>query len=233
MAMTVPGMFLSQPGSEMLASYHCADITVSMLSAIRSRDCRLKLIPSERAAKNDFVNRSAGDIMQTPSLGSASQELLRMRWGCIPCLLHQEGMPPQALRQDAAAAAPVPIEMASLTPMVLNRYATIPASSTPAFTSAARSIRCILQVLPSYHTDEMPTCAGTRHPESDAGGGTLRSGSAQTNPRHSSTRQRSIILAEGTRLRLIAVLGAEARSEELRLRRALALWLCDGGAVLV
>jgi hypothetical protein len=31
-----PGMFLSQPGSEMLASYHCALITVSMLSAMIS-----------------------------------------------------------------------------------------------------------------------------------------------------------------------------------------------------
>ncbi len=30
----------------MLASYHCALMTVSMLSAIRSRDCRLKLMPS-------------------------------------------------------------------------------------------------------------------------------------------------------------------------------------------
>lgn len=33
MAMMVPGMFLSQPGSEMLASYHCALITVSIESA--------------------------------------------------------------------------------------------------------------------------------------------------------------------------------------------------------
>lgn len=46
MAMIVPGMFLSQPGSEMLASYHWAPITVSMLSAIKSRDCRLKDMPS-------------------------------------------------------------------------------------------------------------------------------------------------------------------------------------------
>ena len=97
-AITVPGMFLSHPGSEMLASYHCgahvlnishtteravvnplkpkdsysndqqephkqeqstpkrecsiqpgstcAPMTVSTLSAMRSRDCRLKLMPS-------------------------------------------------------------------------------------------------------------------------------------------------------------------------------------------
>mmetsp|Transcript_33778 Transcript_33778/g.58381 ORF Transcript_33778/g.58381 Transcript_33778/m.58381 type:complete len:239 (+) Transcript_33778:1118-1834(+) len=45
-AMRQPGMFLSQPGSAMQASYHCAPITVSMESAIRSRDWREKLIPS-------------------------------------------------------------------------------------------------------------------------------------------------------------------------------------------
>lgn len=33
--------FLSQPGIEILASYHCAAMTVSILSAIRSLDCRL------------------------------------------------------------------------------------------------------------------------------------------------------------------------------------------------
>ena len=39
MAIRQPGMFLSQPGSEMQASYHWAPITVSIESAIRSRDC--------------------------------------------------------------------------------------------------------------------------------------------------------------------------------------------------
>ena len=34
MAITVPGMFLSHPGSETLASYHCADMTVSIESAV-------------------------------------------------------------------------------------------------------------------------------------------------------------------------------------------------------
>jgi hypothetical protein len=38
MAIRQPGMFLSQPGIEMLASYHCAPITVSIESAMRSRD---------------------------------------------------------------------------------------------------------------------------------------------------------------------------------------------------
>jgi hypothetical protein len=38
MAMTLPGMFLSQPGMVTSASYHCAPITVSIESAIRSRD---------------------------------------------------------------------------------------------------------------------------------------------------------------------------------------------------
>ena len=38
MAMMHPGMFLSHPGSETLASYHCPPMTVSMESAMRSRD---------------------------------------------------------------------------------------------------------------------------------------------------------------------------------------------------
>ena len=37
-AIRQPGMFLSQPGIETFASYHCAHITVSIESAIRSRD---------------------------------------------------------------------------------------------------------------------------------------------------------------------------------------------------
>ena len=39
-------MFLSQPGSETFASYHCALITVSIESAIRSLDWSEKLMPS-------------------------------------------------------------------------------------------------------------------------------------------------------------------------------------------
>jgi hypothetical protein len=59
----------------------------------------------------------------------------------------------------------VPMEMPSLTPMVLNRRPTSPASSTPAFTSAARSFRCMLQGLPSHHTLLMPTCGARASPE--------------------------------------------------------------------
>ncbi len=51
----------------------------------------------------------------------------------------------------------VPIEMPSESPMVLNRMPTSPAASTPSLTRAARSRRCMLQVLPSYHTLAMPT----------------------------------------------------------------------------
>ncbi len=53
----------------------------------------------------------------------------------------------------------VPIEMPSLTPMVLKRIPTRPAATTPSRTFAARSLRCILQVLPSYQTLEIPTSA--------------------------------------------------------------------------
>jgi len=38
MAIRVPGMFLSQPGMDTLASYHCALMTVSMESAMMSLD---------------------------------------------------------------------------------------------------------------------------------------------------------------------------------------------------
>src|SRR5256885_2012871 len=90
-------MFLSQPGSEMLASYHCALITVSIESAMRSRDCSEKLIPS------------------------------------------------------------VPMEMPSLTPMVLKRMPTRPAAATPSLTFSASESRCMLHGLPSNQTLAMPT----------------------------------------------------------------------------
>ena len=52
----------------------------------------------------------------------------------------------------------VPIEMPSLTPMVLNRIPTIPAATTPSFTLSASASRCMLQGLPSYQTLAIPTC---------------------------------------------------------------------------
>ena len=45
-AMIVPGMFLSQPGSETLASYHWARMTVSIESAMMSRDSSEHFMPS-------------------------------------------------------------------------------------------------------------------------------------------------------------------------------------------
>lgn len=90
--------FLSQPGMEILPSYHWADMTVSMLSAIKSLDCKLKHIPL------------------------------------------------------------VPMEIASLTPTVLNRNPTMPASTTPSLTASESCNRCILQVFPSYQTEDIPTC---------------------------------------------------------------------------
>src|SRR5712692_7426241 len=46
MAMMQPGMFLSQPGMEILASCHWPPMMVSMESAMRSRDWSEKLMPS-------------------------------------------------------------------------------------------------------------------------------------------------------------------------------------------
>src|SRR5437868_2447787 len=97
-AMMQPGMFLSQPGIAIQASYHWPPITVSIESAIRSRDWSEYDMPS------------------------------------------------------------VPIEMPSLTPIVLNRMPTMPAAITPSFTLSASLLRCMLQVLPSYHIETMPTC---------------------------------------------------------------------------
>ncbi len=54
------------------------------------------------------------------------------------------------------------MEMPSETPMVLKRIPTRPASTTPRFTTAAKSLRCMLQLLPSYQTAEMPTSALSR-----------------------------------------------------------------------
>ena len=56
----------------------------------------------------------------------------------------------------------VPIDMPSETPMVLNRMPISPAWSTPSLTFAASSLRCMLQVLPSYHMEAIPTCALSR-----------------------------------------------------------------------
>ena len=56
----------------------------------------------------------------------------------------------------------VPIEMPSLTPIVLNRMPTMPAATTPSRTLAANLSRCMLQVLPSYHMLAIPTCGLSR-----------------------------------------------------------------------
>ena len=101
-AIRQPGMFLSQPGIATMPSYHWACITVSIESAMMSREGSEKLIPS------------------------------------------------------------VPIEIPSLTPMVLNRIPTMPAAVTPSLTTAASSPRCMLQVFPSYHMLAIPTWALSR-----------------------------------------------------------------------
>ena len=91
-------MFLSQPGIATRPSYHCALMTVSIESAMMSREGSEKLIPS------------------------------------------------------------VPIDRPSLTPIVLKRSPTRPAAGVASRTAVARPSRCMLQVLPSYHMLQMPTC---------------------------------------------------------------------------
>ena len=53
----------------------------------------------------------------------------------------------------------VPIDIPSDTPMVLKRIPTRPASVTPCLVCAANSSRCMLQLLPSYHIEAIPTWA--------------------------------------------------------------------------
>src|SRR5882762_60963 len=52
--------------------------------------------------------------------------------------------------------------MPSLTPMVLNRRPIRPAACTPSLTCAASLSRCMLQVLPSHHMLQIPTCGFCR-----------------------------------------------------------------------
>ena len=64
----------------------------------------------------------------------------------------------RAARQPTHHMPSVPIEMASLIPMVLKRKPTMPTACTPSLTSAARSLRCMLHGLPSHQTEEIPIC---------------------------------------------------------------------------
>src|SRR4051794_4457597 len=56
----------------------------------------------------------------------------------------------------------VPIEMPSLTPIVLNLIPTHPPAVTPALTWSASLFRCMLHGLPSYQTLAIPTCGLSR-----------------------------------------------------------------------
>src|SRR3954447_21731027 len=56
----------------------------------------------------------------------------------------------------------VPIEMPSLTPIVLNRIPTHPPAVTPALTWSASLFRCMLHGFPSYQTLAIPTCGLSR-----------------------------------------------------------------------
>src|ERR1700733_5167997 len=52
MAIMQPGMFLSHPAMVMQASWNCAQVTVSMLSATISRVCREKRMPMFRQQRH-------------------------------------------------------------------------------------------------------------------------------------------------------------------------------------
>ena len=65
-------MFLSQPGMAMLASYHCPPMTVSMESAMMSRDWREKDMPASRRIKK----KSTTCRTRAPDVSRSLQSLL-------------------------------------------------------------------------------------------------------------------------------------------------------------
>lgn len=73
MAMRHPGMFLSQPGMAMFASYHCPPITVSIESAITSRDCR----------ENDIPAKTKASAVRDGICGIAIVRYDRIRYGVV------------------------------------------------------------------------------------------------------------------------------------------------------
>lgn len=91
MAMRHPGMFLSHPGMAMFASYHCPPMTVSIESAMTSRDC----------SENDMPVHARTKVMKRSQLGRRSKRTLSCRshaWVCgggrnvrgqVPCAFLQ------------------------------------------------------------------------------------------------------------------------------------------------
>src|SRR2546421_1842840 len=88
MAMSTPGMFLSQPGSEMFASYHWPCMTVSIESAMISLDCklyRIPVVPIEMPSETPMVLNCMGTrpAWETDSLTTLES--------CSRCML--QGLP--------------------------------------------------------------------------------------------------------------------------------------------
>jgi hypothetical protein len=111
-AMRHPGMFLSQPGTVIRPSYHCAPITVSIESAIRSRDYRpgthstrvsVGITTWAMAHVDETSWQHVDDKRDWVSGGG------RRQWRMIPSTCSEKDMPG------------VPMEIPSETPIVLNR----------------------------------------------------------------------------------------------------------------
>jgi len=88
MAIMHPGMFLSQPGMEMLASYHWPRVTVSMESAMRSRDCSEKDMPS---VPMEMPSLTPTVLKRMPLSPAASTPSLTLSASPSRCMLH--GLP--------------------------------------------------------------------------------------------------------------------------------------------
>ena len=107
---------------------------------------------------SDSINKKQIIVVYTHALHVQVSQLLHTYATC--CLIRMQ----HKIRRSTFAHShlklipSVPIEIPSLTPIVLNRNPTIPAACTPVFTCSASCMRCMLHGLPSYQTDEMPTC---------------------------------------------------------------------------
>lgn len=84
MAMTHPGMFLSQPGRAMQASWCCAHVTVSMLSAMISLVWRENRIPRTMSAAHR--SRLCLGVIPSPPMVIASETpMVLYCHASIPC----------------------------------------------------------------------------------------------------------------------------------------------------
>src|SRR5262245_24619410 len=113
-AMRQPGMFLSQPGIDTFASYHWPAMTVSIESAIRSRDWSEKLIPS---VPIEIASLTPTVLKRMPTMPAAATPSFTCSARSSRCML--QGLPsnqtlemPTCGLSMSASVSPVPYSIA-------------------------------------------------------------------------------------------------------------------------